>query len=66
MPATAEQLNDAYTYCVDFARTMLEDSGRFIPFGTKIDAAGKLVAVGGWNGEEHPKSVEIYTLLIEA
>ena len=48
---------------MDFARTMLEDSGDFYPFGASITADGKLVAVGGNNGEERPNPQEIYKLL---
>jgi len=66
MPATAEQLDSAFMYGVDFARTMLEDGGEFIPFGAKINATGKLEAVGGWNGEGHPKRGEIYELILSA
>lgn len=35
MGVSAQQLHELLTYCIDFARTMLEDSGEFYPFGAK-------------------------------
>jgi hypothetical protein len=50
---------------MDFARTMLEDSGEFHPFGAKVDTAGQVVAVGGLiEGQEHPRGQEVYELLM--
>jgi hypothetical protein len=63
--ASPEQLHAALTYCIEFARTMLEDSGEFHPFGAKVDSAGKLTALGGLiEGEEHPRGQEVYELLM--
>ncbi len=45
---------------------MLEDSGEFYPFGAVILADGKFTAVGGYDGEEHPKPTDIYGLLAKA
>ena len=53
-------------YCLDFARHMLEGSGSFLPFGATLTHLGEVKAVGGWNGEEHPKPAEVYELLIQA
>ncbi len=66
MAATPEQLHELLIYCIDFSRTMLEKSGEFYPFGGTLSAAGKVCAVGGHNGEEHPQSQEIFLLLAEA
>jgi hypothetical protein len=45
---------------------MLEDSGEFHPFAAQLDLSGEVVAVGGWTGEEHPDSVELYKFLASA
>lgn len=66
MAATPEQLHELLMYCIDFSRTMLQNSGEFYPFGGTLTTDGKVCAVGGHNGEEHPKSQEIFLLLAEA
>lgn len=66
MSASPEQLHELLMYCIGFARTMLENSGEFYPFGATLSQEGKVVAVGGSNGEEQPKSTEIYQLLADA
>ena len=66
MQATPEQLHEMLTYCISFARTMLEDSGDFYPFGATLSPQGVVAAVGGYNGDEHPVPTEIYKLLSEA
>jgi hypothetical protein len=64
MTASPEQLHAALTYCVDFAKTMLLDSGAFHPFGAFVDSAGKVVAVGAWTGEEQPKGSDVHEMLV--
>jgi len=66
MSATPEQLHELMKYCMDFARTMLEDSGDFYPFGATLSTQGVVAAVGGYNGEERPAPIEIYQLLGES
>jgi len=66
MATSPEQLHELLTYCLDFARTMLEKAGEFHPFGATLSQDGKVAAVGGYNGEEHPKAQEIYELLADA
>ena len=66
MSATPEQLHEMLSYCTDFARTMLEDSGDFYPFGATLSPQGVVAAVGGYNGEEKPTPTEIYQLLGES
>ncbi|NML08914.1 hypothetical protein HHL08_01935 [Sphingobium sp. AR-3-1] len=66
MTASPEQLHSAFSYCVDFAKHMLEDSGSFLPFGAALSTSGDVKAVAGWNGEEHPAPAEIYQLLSSA
>ncbi len=64
--ASPEQLHLALSYCTDFARTMLEDSGEFHPFGAKVDSAGRLIAAGGLiKGNDHPRGQDVYQLLME-
>jgi hypothetical protein len=64
--ATPEQLHQALMHCANFAKTMLEDSGNFYPFGAEIRVDGQLHAIGGYNGEERPVPTEIYKLLAGA
>ena len=52
--------------CIEFGKTMLEDSGTFYPFGAEIRSDGQLQAIGGYNGEEHPDPREIYKLLAQS
>jgi hypothetical protein len=63
MSATPEQLHEMLKYCMELARTMLEDSGDFYPFGATLSPQGVVAAVGGYNGEERPSPTEIYQLL---
>jgi hypothetical protein len=66
MSATPEQLYEMLQYCIGFARTMLERAGEFHPFGARVSVDGRVAAVGGYNGEEHPAAADIYKLLSEA
>ncbi len=66
MAATPEQLHLALAYCTDFAKTMLENSGEFHPFGAIVNVKGSVEARGVWTGEEHPSGQDGYTILIEA
>jgi hypothetical protein len=51
---------------MDFGKIMLEDAGDFYPFGAVIGVDGELVAVGGYDGDEHPNPEDIYQLLFDA
>lgn len=66
MQATPEQLHEMLTYCMGFARTMLEEAGDFYPFGATLSPKGVVAAVGADSGEERPAPAEIYKLLGEA
>jgi hypothetical protein len=66
MSATPEQLHEMLNYCMDFARTMLAESGDFYPFGATLSPQGVVAAVGGYDGEERPAPADIYRLLGEA
>jgi len=66
MGASPEQLHAMLQYCMNFARTMLEESGDFYPFGASLSRAGTVGAVAGYNGEERPKPQELYELLASA
>ena len=64
MTATPAQLHELLSYCMDFAKTMLNDAGDFYPFGAKLSPEGQVVAVGGHNGNERLSPQDIYQLLI--
>jgi hypothetical protein len=66
MAATPAQLHELLAYCMDFAETMLRESGEFYPFGAVLSPEGAVVAVGGDDGNQHPEPQEIYRLLTEA
>ena len=66
MPVSEQQLHELLMYCINFARTMLEGSGAFYPFGANVTADGKLGAVGAHDGEEHPEPQQLYRILVEA
>ena len=55
-----EKLLDA---ALPFAKQMLTNHGQFFPYGATMDAKGKITKVGGYTGEEHPKSTEVIDLL---
>ena len=61
--ASPEQLHELLTYCIGFARTMLEEAGTFYPFGAVLSSDGKVGGVGGSTEEERPKPQEVYNLL---
>lgn len=63
MAVSPEQLSALVTYCTDFAKTMLKDTGDFYPFGATLTNDGKFGSVGGHNGQERPNAQEIYKLL---
>ena len=66
MAATPDQLHGLLAYCMDFAHTMLKDAGEFFPFGATLSPDGDVAAVGGWDGDEKPKSQEMYQLMAGA
>lgn len=66
MGATPEQIHEMFSYCMGFARTMLENAGDFYPFGATLAPDGVVAAIGGYNGEERPNPREIYKLLSDA
>jgi hypothetical protein len=63
--ATPEQLHELLKYCMEFGRTVLENSGEFYPFGAVIRSDGKLNAVGGWDGNGKPNPLDIHRLLAD-
>lgn len=49
-----------------FAQNMLREHGEFYPFGSAMHADGRTVFVAGYDGHEHPKSVDLIALLEDA
>ena len=66
MTASPEKLHELLTYCIDFGKTMLNDSGDFYPFGATLSPDGQVAAVGGYDGTDKPAPQDIYRLLGEA
>ncbi len=48
-----------------FAEQMLTTHGEFIPFGGAMRSDGQLVSTAGYDGNEHPKSVDVIALMKE-
>jgi hypothetical protein len=48
-----------------FAEQMLNTHGEFIPFGGAMRPDGQFVSIAGYDGSEHPKSVEVIALMKE-
>lgn len=46
-----------------FAKQMLTTHGEFIPFGGAMRTSGQLVSVAGYDGNEHPASVDVIALM---
>jgi hypothetical protein len=50
-------------FVLQFAKQMLTTHGEFIPFGAAMRPDGQLVAIGGYDGNEHPQSVDVIALM---
>jgi hypothetical protein len=48
-----------------FAEHMLTNHGEFIPFGGAMRPDGQLVSIAAYEGNEHPKSVDVIALMKE-
>ena len=48
-----------------FAEQMLTTHGEFIPFGGAMRSDGQLVSIAGYDGNEHPESVDVIALMKE-
>jgi len=66
MAASPEQLHSAFSYCLDFAKHMLEKCGEFLPFAAALTPSGEVKAIGAWTGEEHPAPAGLYQFLSSA
>jgi hypothetical protein len=45
---------------------MLKKHGEFFPFAASMSPDGVIAAVGGYDGDEHPRSQDVINLLTEA
>jgi hypothetical protein len=57
------ELEQLLSSVMPFAQQMLTNYGEFIPYGWAMNSDGKIAAVGGYTGDEHPKSKEIIEFL---
>ena len=48
-----------------FAEQMLTTYGEFIPFGGAMRPNGQIVSIAGYDGKEHPRSVDVIALMKE-
>jgi hypothetical protein len=46
-----------------FAKQMLAAHGEFFPFGGAMRSNGQLVPIAGYDGSEHPRSVDVIALM---
>ena len=49
-----------------FAEQMLTTHGEFIPFGGAMRPDKEIISIGGYTGEEHPRSVDVIDLMKKA
>jgi hypothetical protein len=61
-----KQLEELLTAVRPLADKMLAEHAEFFPYGATMSPDQKITAVGGYTGDEHPKSVDVITLLKEA
>lgn len=57
------ELEQLLSAVMPFAQQMLTKYGEFIPYGWTMSSDGKIAAVGGDIGDEHPKSKEMMDFL---
>jgi hypothetical protein len=50
---------------IPFAEQMLSRCGEFLPFGGAMRSSGEVVAVAGYDGDEHPQSSDVIRLIKE-
>jgi hypothetical protein len=50
-------------FVLRFAKQMLTTHGEFIPFGAAMRPDGQPVAIAGYDGNEHPQSVDVIALM---
>src|SRR6266567_4747931 len=58
-----QELESLLDAALPFAKQMLTNHGEFYPYGATIDHKGQISNVGGYTGDEHPKSTELIDLL---
>lgn len=59
----SQQLMDAV---LPLAEQLLNDHGEFFPYGGAMTSAGKIVSVAAYDGDEHPPSSEVISMLQKA
>jgi hypothetical protein len=69
-PNGEQRTNDPKTDCealmnsvLPFAEQMLSNHGEFLPFGGAMRPSGELVSVTGYDGDEHPRSLDLIRLI---
>lgn len=65
MKSPKEECEELMNSVVPFAEQMLSQHREFYPFGGAMAPDGRLVAVGGHVGSEHPPSADVVALLEE-
>jgi hypothetical protein len=60
-----EDLNKLLNALVPFAQKMLAKHGEFFPFGGYMDIGGGIAHVGGWTGDEQPRSQEVIGVMVK-
>jgi hypothetical protein len=66
MSSPKADCEDLMNAVLPFAEQMLATHAEFIPFGGATRPDGEIVSIAGYDGSEHPKSVEIIALMKEA
>ena len=59
-------LNQLLNSLLPFAKRMLAEHGEFYPFGSTMKPNGEIVAVGAYDGDEHPPSQNLIDFMTQA
>lgn len=60
-----EECEKLMTDVLPFAEKMLKEHGEFYPYGGAMRPSGEIVYVAGYDGTEHPPSMEVIKLIRE-
>ncbi|MCP2042025.1 hypothetical protein [Pontibacter sp. HSC-36F09] len=58
-PEVKNDIEKLISYSVEFAETLLLNTGEYYPFGSKIGSLGELTPLSFFYEEEHPESLKI-------
>ena len=54
-----DELQSLINSTLPFIEKMLRNHGEFYPLASALDSSGKIAQMGAYDGNEHPKSVDV-------